>query len=112
MKKLLFYSIIVTILFSCKKDDDTGKNEDGINNYTIVLSNCSSITNLKSTTQIPYGICFDSITDSRCPQNVQCIWQGYAEVKLRLTVANNTGIPFKLSTIKNPSIILQHPMIP
>jgi hypothetical protein len=103
MKTVLFYSIMITILFSCKKADHMENNQASINNYTITLNNCTTISNLKRTTLLPYGICFDSLIDSRCPQDVQCIWQGYAKVKLRLTIANDAGIPFKLSTMKNPS---------
>ena len=47
-------------------------------------------------------ICFDSVlSDSRCPMNASCIWEGEASVKLSL----HTGTvhqSFKLSTFNNP----------
>jgi hypothetical protein len=46
-------------------------------------------------------ICFDSLlTDSRCPHNVVCIWEGYAAGKFSFTVNNQTSI-FDLSATKD-----------
>jgi hypothetical protein len=44
-------------------------------------------------------ICFDSIkNDSRCPPDVQCIWEGNAEVRLKFEKLNNKPIFFNLNT--------------
>jgi len=47
-------------------------------------------------------ICFDSLlSDSRCPANANCVWQGEATVKLSL---HSAGVQqsFKLSTLNSP----------
>jgi len=37
-------------------------------------------------------ICFDSLlTDSRCPKNAVCIWEGYAAGKFTFTAKNQTS---------------------
>lgn len=47
-------------------------------------------------------LCFDSlITDSRCPANAMCIWQGTATAKFSFTKDNETKT-FVLSTLDMP----------
>jgi hypothetical protein len=48
-------------------------------------------------------ICFDSmVRDSRCPLNVNCVWQGEATIKLSLEV-NGRKQTFQLSTLNTPA---------
>jgi hypothetical protein len=48
-----------------------------------------------------FQICFDSlVSDSRCPANVECIWQGEATVKLSVQ-GGGLHQSFKLSTFNN-----------
>jgi hypothetical protein len=64
----------------------------------IEINHCADTTINGQTVQI----CFDSlISDSRCPANAECIWQGESTVKLSL---HTTGVQqsFKLSTFNNP----------
>ena len=47
-------------------------------------------------------ICFDSvISDSRCPANANCVWQGESTVKLSMHMAG-VQQSFKLSTLNSP----------
>ena len=50
----------------------------------------------------PLRLCFDSLlSDSRCPANAMCIWQGTATAKFSLTKGNETKT-FVLSTLDMP----------
>lgn len=83
MKKKSFCWLVlitgITFFTSCKKNNvETG------NKKSVTLYNCTVKTNE------PY-ICFDSlITDSRCPKEVECIWQGTAIIKIRFHETGNT----------------------
>jgi hypothetical protein len=44
----------------------------------------------------------DRVNDSRCPANVVCVWQGNAEVRLRVRVGSNT-IVTPLHTTLDPA---------
>jgi len=49
-----------------------------------------------------YKLCFDElISDSRCPANAMCIWQGTAVAKFSLT-KNKDTYSFVLSTLAMP----------
>ena len=41
---------------------------------------------------------FESVkNDSRCPQDAVCVWEGMAEIQLRLTAAHGESTPFHLT---------------
>jgi hypothetical protein len=57
------------------------------------------------------SLCFDSVlTDSRCPFNAMCFWQGYAACKFSLS-SNGETYPFALSTLKLPNIFSKDTII-
>lgn len=85
--------VLLVTFFSCDKNLE-GKEY----HFPFVeLNHCSDTT----FEEHPVQICFDSVYDSRCPANVECIWQGEAAVKLSL---HTEGIQqsFKLSTLNSP----------
>jgi hypothetical protein len=43
-------------------------------------------------------VCFDSLSDSRCPKGVVCIWQGMAVAKFSYRRGNQSG-HFRLSNL-------------
>jgi hypothetical protein len=43
-------------------------------------------------------ICFNSVTDSRCPSDAVCVWSGVAIAKFTLT-KNHISYPFILATL-------------
>jgi hypothetical protein len=75
---------------SCKKDSNNWQQSK-----LLSAGSCTSVNKM----ELP-SICFDSlIVDCRCPADVTCIWEGYAQVKLSI----NTGMGYKsffLSTLK------------
>ena len=91
---LLSFLAITTIAFcSCKKEDNIVIDQ----NKTIALGNCAFVTAFETPM-----ICFDSlITDSRCPVNAVCIWEGYAAVKLSVVIHTGTVQGITLSTLKD-----------
>jgi hypothetical protein len=97
MMKLVIILSLFSLIFSCKQDEVIEKKTSGsVDVVEIAYSKC--VFNDPAQNSIA-TICFDAVvTDSRCPTNVVCVWQGYAEVKLRL-VQGGENISFKLATI-------------
>ena len=47
-------------------------------------------------------ICLDSVVnDSRCPEGVQCIWEGNAEARFKFVNPDESQIFFNLNTNRN-----------
>jgi hypothetical protein len=91
--KYLAIIILVMFFFSCKKTNTTTE-ESKVQNTTIAVNTCHSFS-----TNSNFSICYDSLlTESRCPSDVVCFWQGVAVVKLTFT-QNNSNVLFKLSTL-------------
>lgn len=85
--------LIFFALFSCRKTFAERQYQFPV----IELNHCGDTSIEGQTVQI----CFDSVYDSRCPANMECVWQGEATVRLSL----NTGSAhqsFKLSTLNHP----------
>jgi hypothetical protein len=96
MRTGLFFGLIFMFvsLLCCNKPADERQYRFPI----IELNHCGDTSIDGQTLQI----CFDALlSDSRCPINAVCVWQGEATVKLSLH-ANGTEKSFKLSTINNP----------
>jgi len=80
----------------CKKPISESK-EDSL---TITLHGCAN--NIFSDSQV--RLCFDSvISDSRCPANANCVWQGMAVCKFSF-VKNSKTYPLILSTLALPGL--------
>lgn len=96
--KLFLYMIpvsIVVMAHSCSKKD-VKLNEGRIE---IAVKRCGSgdIGGDK------LRLCFDSlISDSRCPANAICVWEGSAVAKFSLT-KNDQSTSFSLATLKHGS---------
>ncbi len=88
--KLLITFLALSAISACKRNTDTST-------VSIPVQQCVSIS---SGTRI----CFDSvITDSRCPANANCVWQGYAAAQFTLRTSQG-NYPFALATTEHPSI--------
>lgn len=80
MKKTLGFAVIIlTLFFSCSENDELSNNESIIYQEGDVL------------------ITLIDIDDARCPINVNCVWEGNAEVGMRITKDNET-MDFMLNT--------------
>lgn len=87
----MYKSLLVCLCFlACRK---AAVNES--NPATVKLSECADVQRESSTLRV----CLDSLYDSRCPANVECIWAGVAIVKLNVT--GNRVHSFKMSTINS-----------
>lgn len=92
MRTMKLVPLIILIAFSafltaCEKSVDPETSLD------IRLHDCAGTIFSGDDTHL----CFDSvISDSRCPANLVCIWQGMAEVQLTLIKHSNTHV-FKLA---------------
>lgn len=86
----ILYATLLILLIACKKTNDTLPDQS-----TIALGNCM----LKNFGQGPVSLCFDSLlSDSRCPANAMCVWQGEASGKFTFSFQNQQ-VKFRLSTL-------------
>jgi hypothetical protein len=88
MTRVLNLILLITISFTiaCSKSEDDGnsvaaKQAFSEKNLTIGLYKCETFT--FGDDQL--SLCVDSIADSRCPANVNCIWGGTAITKFTFT---------------------------
>jgi len=81
MKKIYFIFFVSTALFACQKSS-VDKKEEGILRYKETVS----INDIPSAT-----LTFFDVTDSRCPEGVQCIVAGNTHVDLALDGVTTEG---------------------
>ncbi len=98
MKKKILLLLIISLFFvvgcNSKKDKekDNGLEKD---EYSISLG---KIVKVKDDLTIQ----LESVSDSRCPENVECYWQGELDYSILI---NETS--YKISTVLNPKIELE-----
>lgn len=103
MKKLMFFSValfFVGLNWHCERVTDGPKNQQAAFGDTLQLAYGQTITLLPDNMEVR----FDSVYDSRCPLEVDCVWAGIAEVKLwfRQNQVEQTG---SLNTANEPPSI-------
>ena len=88
MKKILIIVIKISFIVSCEKSNNfpTYDNMDVttgfVLNNAIIISEGDCAGDFETNTYI----CLVSVlNDSRCPEGVQCFWQGNAEAKFKFT---------------------------
>jgi hypothetical protein len=95
--KLFLYLMPVAVIImahSCSKKDIELR--EGI--FEIAVKKCAS----GKISNDDLRLCFDSlISDSRCPANAMCIWQGTATARFSLTKNGETKT-FVLNTLNQP----------
>lgn len=87
MKKALLM-LLPILLFNCSKDTNIDKS------ITLRHDECLDIVNTE------YELCWESISDSRCPFDVVCVWEGDAVVNFKLN-SNLENRSFTLHTNKS-----------
>jgi hypothetical protein len=101
MKNLIIIVTITAFIFSCQKSTDypTFENMDVTSNFildnaiNIAQGDCAGDAHTKT------YICLDSVlNDSRCPNGVQCIWQGNAEARFKFIKSGDAPVFFNLNT--------------
>jgi hypothetical protein len=92
--KLLAAIILALMLSNCNKDGEPLKESSFILNDTLDLAINKSAIN----TENQLAITIDSVlSDSRCPQDVVCVWEGNAAVRFLFT-NNGKESKFVLNT--------------
>jgi hypothetical protein len=100
MKYLIPAFLIVMIVFSgCEKDSNGTGQFTGIDSLAVPADTCISKT--YGNDHIVY--CLDSVADSRCPINANCVWQGVATANLKINI-NQVNHQVKLHTQTGMSI--------
>jgi hypothetical protein len=57
----------------------------------------------------PLKVTFDAVTaDSRCPVDVQCVWEGDAVAKIQAAMGTQAGAPYELHTHTGYSTQVDH----
>lgn len=86
MKKYFFIVLAFLAMQSCSNDP---VNENG--NKSLVLNEKVEVKVGECASNEYVTVCLDSVTsDSRCPINAECIWEGNASVALSVKVNNET----------------------
>jgi hypothetical protein len=92
MKKILFIAFLFVIFIGCEKWTDDKDNQYLGNfafNDTIELNYGRCLSDFERQIEI----CFDSVlTDSRCPEDVVCIWAGEAVARFKFKLQNNSPV--------------------
>jgi hypothetical protein len=102
MKRLIIIFSVIALMFSCEKGNNipTFDNMDVTSEFVLDNSIIISAGDCAGDPQTHTYICFDSVlNDSRCPEGVQCIWAGNAEVKFRFVDADKEPLFFNLNTL-------------
>ena len=86
MSKPLVLFILVSLFasYACEEEEPDFLKEE----VTLSLNQCEAISG-------QYKLCLDSISDSRCPLNVECVWAGEVVVDLWLR-SGDLIFPFRL----------------
>jgi hypothetical protein len=95
MKKLLIFIIASITLNFCS--DSINENETFNLSDTLTLNYGQTKFNSENNLSLQF---YSLIGDSRCPEDVVCVWEGDAELKFKLTI-NNEQIYFTLHTARN-----------
>ncbi len=98
MKTMYSLAVIAVVLLfaSCEKNDNlvsAAKSLSAVDSLHVPLYGCVS----KNYGSDAIVYCLDSVWDSRCPQNVQCVWAGQASAKFRISI-NSVQHTVKLYT--------------
>jgi hypothetical protein len=101
MKNLIIIIAISAFIFSCQKSTDypTFENMDVTSNFILDNAIIISQGDCAGDAQSKIYICLDSVlNDSRCPQGVQCFWQGNAEARFKFVKSDDAPVFFNLNT--------------
>jgi hypothetical protein len=101
MKKLIIIVTIAVFIFSCEKSNNFPKYDNMDVTTGFVLNNAIIISegDCAGDFETNRYICLVSVlNDSRCPDGVQCFWQGNAEAKFKFTNPDENPIYFNLNT--------------
>jgi hypothetical protein len=101
MKKIIIIAAISAFIFSCEKTNNfpTYDNMDVttgfVLNNAVIIAEGDCAGDLQTLTYV----CFESVlSDSRCPEGVQCFWQGNAQARFKFTRSNSDPLYFNLNT--------------
>ncbi|MDC0584455.1 hypothetical protein OAO55_01860 [Bacteroidales bacterium] len=90
MRKIFLIGLVIFAFLSCEKDNKTSS--DSIDTLELKVGNYYS--SIEQST-----ICFDTIlTDSRCANGANCIWEGNATIILNLTTKESENYKIELNT--------------
>jgi len=104
MKRLIVIITITAFIFSCEKTstfpeyDNMDVTTSFVLNNPIILQGGTCAGDLQTHTYI----CLDSVmNDSRCPEGVECFWEGNAEARFKFVNPDESQIFFNLNTNRN-----------
>ena len=101
MRKLIILFVAVTFMFSCEKSNNipTFDNMDVTTDFVLDNAIIISEGDCAGDNQTNTYVCFDSVlNDSRCPEGVQCFWQGNAQARFKFIKSDEDPVFFNLNT--------------
>lgn len=96
MIRPLFLAMSIIGLTSCQTQKINTENSSDISETSIILKQGESIKIAKTNITAKY---LTITEDSRCPEDVTCVWQGLAKVELELSRKGSTPQVIELSTM-------------
>jgi hypothetical protein len=95
MKTLLFSTLLLTLVFGTVLTANAQKTQQA----TVTVNQQKKFSRSKLT------IKFVSVEDSRCPQDVNCVWAGNAKVTIKVTNRKGESKNFELNTNLQPQSV-------
>ena len=95
--KTILIIILPMVFISCSQDESESDDFAALKfdkNSTLKINQCIDIA------ETDYSLCFDAVSDSRCPADVVCVWEGNAAASFILKSATG-NVPFTLNTFRN-----------
>jgi aspartyl/asparaginyl-tRNA synthetase len=92
MKTLLFSTLLLTLVFGTVLTANAQKTEQA----TVAVNQQKKLSRSK------LKIKFISVEDSRCPEDVTCVWAGNAKVTIKVTNRKGESKTFDLNTSLQP----------
>ncbi len=88
MKNFILFSVVLLFIFGCEKEESTLDAHFNLDE-TFTLKFGEEATCSCGNLEVQFS---DVIEDSRCPQNVECVWEGQVSVQISILDENNSEL--------------------
>ncbi|MBX2874488.1 MAG: hypothetical protein KTR30_20365 [Saprospiraceae bacterium] len=93
-KKIMVFGLTVITCWSCEKDKSTATGFQLHTPFALQFAETNQSTEDNITVNF-----FEVLSDSRCPSEVECFWEGESSVKINFSI-DGSNTPLTLSTHK------------
>lgn len=86
--KYLIFAVFASVFSMCQKEDTVKSNDELPLNQEVVIGNGKTLENKSEEISITMNAV---VEDSRCPTEVDCVWEGDAKVKFLFTAGGKSN---------------------